>query len=73
MIESPILQELKAEWTAESERVTIARILRARFGEDAEAIAAEIEAIADPAALKELSVFAAICADPDAFRARLHS
>ena len=38
MIESPVLQELKAEWTREDKRRTIVDFLVERFGPEAEEI-----------------------------------
>src|SRR4051812_7416577 len=38
MIESPVLQELKAEWTREADRHSIVRILVARFGKEADGL-----------------------------------
>src|SRR5208282_3978170 len=58
MIESPVLQELKAEWTREAvreaRRRTIVDFLVARFGPEAEEIATQIETIADDARITEL-------------------
>jgi hypothetical protein len=72
MIESPVLQELKAEWTREAVREDKRRIildfLVARFGPEAEEIATQLETIADDARLKELVKLAAVCADLPSFR-----
>ncbi len=71
MIESPVLQELKAEWTREATRSTLVDLLVARFGPQAEEIATQIETIADDARLKELAGFAAVCSDLPSFRKEL--
>ena len=71
MIESPVLQELKAEWTREDKRRTIVDFLVGRFGPEAEEIATQLETIADDARLKELVKFAAYCADLQSFRKEL--
>jgi len=75
MIESPILQELKAEWTREAAREaklrTIVDVLVARFGPQAEEIATPLETIADDARLKELVKLAAVCSDLPSFRKEL--
>ncbi len=75
MIESPVLQELKAEWTREAvregKRRTIVDVLVARFGPQAEEIAPQLETIADDARLKELAGFAAVCSDLPSFRKEL--
>jgi len=75
MIESPVLQELKAEWTREAVREDKRRIivdfLAARFGPEAEEIATQLETIADDARLKELVKFAPYCSDLPSFRKEL--
>ena len=75
MIESPVLQELKAEWTREAvregKRRTLVDVLVARFGPEAEETAIQLETIADDARLKELTRFAAVCADLPSFRKEL--
>ena len=75
MIESPVLQELKAEWTRdaarEAKRRTIVDFLVARFGPEAEEIATQLETIADDARLKELVKLAAVCSDLPSFRKEL--
>jgi len=63
MIESPVLQELKAEWTREDKRRTIVDFLVERFGPQAEEAATQLETIADDARLKELIKLAAVCSD----------
>ena len=79
MIESPVLQELKAEWTREvpgscpleAKRRTLVHVLVARFGPEAEEIATRLETIADEARLKDLIKLAAYCADLQSFRKEL--
>ena len=79
MIESPVLQELKAEWTRDAAREaalqtnrrTIVDFLVARFGPEAEEIATQLETIADDARLKELIKLAAVCSDLPSFRKEL--
>ena len=79
MIESPILQELKAEWSREAARAAarearqqdLLDFLDARFGSEAEGLAGDVRALSDEAQLADLVRFAAVCPDLDAFRARL--
>ncbi len=71
MIESPVLQELKAEWTREAKLRTLVDVLVARFGPQAEEIATQLETIADDARLKELVKLAAVCSDLPSFRKEL--
>jgi len=75
MIESPLFQELKAEWTQETARETTIRILMSilvtRFGPKAEALETEIKAIGDEARLEELAKHAATCRTLGSFRKQL--
>jgi hypothetical protein len=75
MIESPVLQELKATWTREAanetERQAIVRVLVARFGEKASALKAELDTIDDKSRLEALITLAARCRNLEAFRKRL--
>ena len=71
MIESPVLQELKAEWTREDKRRTILDFLVERFGPEAEEIATQLETIADDTRLKKLIKLAALCTDLQSFRKEL--
>ena len=77
MIESPVLQQLKAEWTLEGtregERKTIIKVLAARFGDDAKDLRATLDMIGDEAKLQELAEAAGTCPDLDAFRKRLEA
>jgi hypothetical protein len=79
MIESPVLQQLRDEWTREAarkatnetERQAIVRVLVARFGEKANELKAELDAIDDKARLEELITLAARCRNLEAFRKSL--
>ncbi len=81
MIESPLLQELKKEWTEEGKREgrregeieSLMTFLIRRFGTQAEALETEIMAIADDARLKDLIEHAATCRSLAAFRKKLTS
>ena len=76
MIESPVLQQLKAEWTQEgaregareAHRKDINKLLVARFGDEAKDFTAKLEMIDDEAQLSELVTLAAVCSDLGAFR-----
>jgi hypothetical protein len=72
MIESPVIQEILAEREHETTRKAIARFLEARFGEPAQAIQSELEAI-DQARLDELLPLAATCRSLASFRKKLSS
>ena len=61
MIESPVLQELKDEWTREAKRTDVLEILVIRFGTEAEGLKAELDAIQEPKRLQELMKFAVLC------------
>ena len=71
MIESPVLQQLKAEWTQEGERKTIIKVLVARFGDEAKDLRANLDVIDDESRLMELVRAAATCPDLDTFRGQL--
>ncbi|WP_165226746.1 hypothetical protein [Aquisphaera insulae] len=87
MIESPLLQELKEEWTREAAReakITATREathkekvesildnLDARFGSRSSAMEKRLAAIEDEARLRELRKFAATCASLKDFRDEL--
>jgi hypothetical protein len=74
-IGSPVLRELKAEWTQEAARETtienLMAVLAARFGTDTEAVRSDLKAIKDDARLKELVTLAATCPDLESFRKQL--
>ncbi len=75
MIESPILQELKTEWTREAvreaRRSALVDILVARFGPQAEEFEIQLETIADDARWKELVKLSALCSDLQSFQKEL--
>jgi hypothetical protein len=71
MIESPVLQELKAEWTRETLIKAVIDVLVARFGAKAEALETELQAIGDEARLKALIKHAARCRSLSSFRKKL--
>jgi len=73
MIESPLLQELKAEWTRETTIEALIEILVARFGSKAQALETELKAVGDEARLKELLKHAATCRTLSSFRKELSS
>ena len=73
MIESPVLQELKEEWTREAAIEALMTFLVGRFGTKAQAIETEIKAIDDTARLRELIKHAATCRTLAAFRKKLMS
>jgi hypothetical protein len=72
MIESPVLQRLKAEWIQEAvneaHRDVIVIALTARFGDEAEGLREKLGEIDDEARLIELVRLAAVCSDLAAFR-----
>ncbi len=71
MIESPLVDELKAEWTREMLLKAVIDILVARFGPRAEGLETELKAIGDEARLKELVKLAATCRTLSLFRKQL--
>jgi hypothetical protein len=74
MIESPLLDELRAEWTLEARREMrrrdILEILEGRFGADAPALGAKLKSIGDDR-LGDLLLLAATCRSLAAFRKKL--
>jgi hypothetical protein len=78
-IVSPVLREVVEfhvekrlkEIASNRVRAMVVRILRRRFGADAEPIAPRLDAIDDVARLEELEELAATCADLDEFRTQL--
>jgi len=74
MIESPVLQELKAEWTQEVVQETTRRIilefLEARFGVAARTLEAELKSLPEDK-LDEVPKLAATCRSLASFRKRL--
>jgi hypothetical protein len=77
MIDSPVLQELKEEWTRQATREAMVRdlmtFLVGRFGAPAEALRAEIETIHDETRLEALVGQAATCGNLEAFHKSLPS
>ena len=79
MIDPGILQELNALWmrieaceaAREARRCAIVICLDARFGAQAEELAAPLMTIADDARLRELTKLAAVCPDLQSFRKEL--
>jgi hypothetical protein len=71
MIESPLLQELKEEWTREGEIRALLTFLTGRFGAKAESLEIELKSIDDEAHLRELVKHAAKCRNLAAFRKML--
>ena len=71
MIESPVLQELKAEWTREAQHRMIVGVLVDRFGAVAEDVETELKAVNNETNLRELVKVAVTCPDLESFRARL--
>jgi len=72
MIESPVLQELKAEWTQEANRGAILKILEARFGDAARTLEADVKIVPEDK-LDEVLKLAATCRSLASFRKRLPS
>ena len=77
MIESPILQELKAEWSRETMLETmvngILAVLQVRFGPLPEEFVGTLGAITDTKRLDALHRFAVICPDLDTFQTDLQT
>jgi predicted transposase YdaD len=83
MIESPLVQELRKEWTEDAKREgrregkcegeieAHITVLVRRFGAQAEALETEIKATGDEARLKEMIEHAATCRSLAAFRKKL--
>ncbi len=78
MIESPVLQELKAEWTEEATRVAARettrrvnlKVLEARFGVAARTVEAELRTLPEDK-LDEVPKLAATCRSLASFRKKL--
>jgi len=78
MIESPVLQELKAEWTQEAAREAaretsrrvIVTILETRFGTGARAVEAELKAVEEDK-LDDILKLAVTCRSLASFRKKL--
>jgi hypothetical protein len=70
MIESPVLQELREEWTREGKREATMRVLQARFGPAALALESQLKSVEDHR-LDGLLDLAATCRSLGAFRKQL--
>jgi hypothetical protein len=74
MIESPVLKELRAEWThegaVEAVRQSIVKFLEARFGPDARALEAELKSVGEDR-LDDMLKLEAKCRSLASFRKRL--
>jgi hypothetical protein len=70
MIESPVFQELKAEWTRETMCKDVVRFLTARFGAEAHQLETELNSVDDDH-LSNLVELAATCPDLESFRKHL--
>jgi hypothetical protein len=71
MIESPVLQELKEEWTREAAIEYLMTFLVARFGAKAGELENSLKAIDDASRLKELIKHAATARSLNSFRKQL--
>jgi hypothetical protein len=71
MIESPILDELRAEWTRETMIADLMTVLVTRFGSKAEPLETELKAVVDEARLKDLVKHAVACRTLSSFRKQL--
>jgi len=69
--QSPVLQELWAEWTREGKQAMIVDLLVDRFGAEAVGFRARLKAIEDDARLKELNKLAFTCANLEEFQKHL--
>lgn len=73
MIESPLLEEWRAQWTAEAKAGDIIRVLQARFGALSGNIESSLRAIQSEDRLNALIEIAAQCPDLESFRSQLPS
>ncbi len=75
MIESPLMQELRKEWTEEGMREgeikALMTLLVRRFGAAAEALETEMRATGDDARLKDMIEHAVTCRSLASFRKKL--
>jgi len=69
MIESPLLQELEAEWKAEATAKAIVRVLEDRFGRISPVLREAIQSIRDESRLDRLLTSAVRCGDLSGFEA----
>jgi hypothetical protein len=68
---SPIVREVRAEWTREGKQAMILDLLVDRFGTKARKLWTRLKAIEDDARLIELTKLAVTCPDLDTFRKHL--
>jgi hypothetical protein len=77
MIESPLIQELEAEFTQKATQKarheSILLVLESRFGPFPEDVRTAVRRVSDESALRAMTVLAARCPDIDAFRSGLPS
>jgi hypothetical protein len=71
MIDSPLIRELVAENTQQTQHEAILLVLEARFGKIPEAVAACLKSVRRKTERIDLLKFAARCPDVQAFEARL--
>ena len=71
MIESPVIQEMLAEYAAKKIQESIVLFLSGRFGKVTKTVTAQLKRIDDLETLRELVTFSSICPDLKSFRARL--
>jgi hypothetical protein len=75
MIESPLIQELEAEFTSkamhEAMRESILLVLESRFGPTPDDIRAAVQRIQGQSTLRAVTSLAARCPDLDTFRREL--
>jgi hypothetical protein len=69
MIESPLIQEILNE----QQQANILRVLRARFGQAADAVLAAVQQRTNPEQLDQLLDFAVLCPSLEAFQERLRN
>jgi hypothetical protein len=73
MIESPLIQELEAEFTSKAMHESILLFLEGRFGPVPEDVRATVQRVQGKSALRALTSLAARCPDIDAFRQGVRS
>jgi hypothetical protein len=73
MIESPLIQELEAEFTSKAMHESILLVLEGRFGPVPEDVRAAVQGVQGQSALRAMTSLAARCPDLDAFRRELPS
>jgi hypothetical protein len=73
MIESPLMDRLRAIMARQTTHENIISFLESRFGSVPDDLADRLRATEDDARLKDILRFAATCPDLEAFRVRLIS